>query len=62
MAANICIVTPRVNNMGEGECLMLYRVVKNDCVNSKGFLSDMQTCQINLEKGRALYTGKLISC
>ena len=46
--------------MGEGECLTLYRVVKNDCVNSKGFLSDVQMCQINLEKGRALYTGKLI--
>ena len=30
---------PRFNNMGEGECLMLYRVVKNDCVNSKGFPS-----------------------
>ena len=25
--------------MGEGECLMLYMVVKNDCVNSKGFPS-----------------------
>ena len=38
---NSDILTARVNNMGEGECLTLYRVVKNDCMHSKGFLSDM---------------------